>query len=200
MYQQIDDYDFHHWAWYMGHTSMSQFYTGLSRFLTAAGYCTKWWCINKLIIIFTIELGIWVIRACPNFIRGCHVFWQLLVTVENDDVSTNWLWFSSLSLITFFDSCRLPYKIYILKRCDLYVSRIMWILCSTQPVNGHQRLHSPFLWPDIWVKSESNCICLRQIWVKIPKSAYSLTEGIGLSSPFLLLLANYSDIWQMSVI
>ena len=157
--------------------------------ILAAGYCRKWWCI-----------GIWVILACANFIRGCHVFWQLLVTVENDDVSTNWLWFSSLSLITFFDSCRLPYKIYILKRCDLYVSRIMWILCSTQPVNGHQRLHSPFLWPDIWVKSESNCICLRQIWVKIPKSAYSLTEGIGLSSPFLLLLANYSDIWQMSVI
>ena len=185
----------------MGNTSMSQFHTGLLRFLTAVGFCRKWWCINKLMtMIFTIELGIWVILACANFIRGCHVFWQLLVTVENDDISTNWLWFSSLSLVTFFDSCRLPYKIYILKRCDLYVSRIMWILCSTQPVNGHQRLHSPFLWPDIWVKSESNCICLRQIWVKIPKSAYSLTEGIGLSSPFLLLLANYSDIWQMSVI
>ena len=54
---------------------------------------------TKLIIIFIIELGIWVIRACANFIRGCHVFWQLLVTIENDDVSTNWLSFSSLSLV-----------------------------------------------------------------------------------------------------
>ena len=32
--------------------------------------------------------GIWVIRACPNFIRVRDVFWRLLVTVENDDVST----------------------------------------------------------------------------------------------------------------
>ena len=32
--------------------------------------------------------GIWVILACPNFIRGCHVFWRLQVTIENDDVST----------------------------------------------------------------------------------------------------------------
>ena len=85
LYQQQFDYHFHHWAWYMGHTSMCQFHTVLSRFLTAAGYCRKWWCINKLIIIFIIELGIWVILACPNFIRCCHAFWQLLVTVENDE-------------------------------------------------------------------------------------------------------------------
>ena len=43
--------------------------------------------------------GIWVILACANFIRVWDVFWQLLVTVEYDDVSTNWLWFSSLSLV-----------------------------------------------------------------------------------------------------
>ena len=37
-----------------------------------------------------------------------------------------------------------------------------------------QRLQSPFFWPDVWVKSESNRICLSQIWVKtIPNSAYS---------------------------
>ena len=41
-----------------------------------------------IFIIFMVELGIWVLRACANFIRGCHVFLQLLVTVENDDVST----------------------------------------------------------------------------------------------------------------
>ena len=32
--------------------------------------------------------GIWVILACANFIRVRDVFWRLLVTVENDDVST----------------------------------------------------------------------------------------------------------------
>ena len=93
------DYNLHQWHWYIGHTSMSQFHTGLSRFLTAVGYCRKWWCINKLIIIFIIELGIWVIRACANFIRGCHVFWQLLFTLENDVVSTKLIQFSSLSLV-----------------------------------------------------------------------------------------------------
>ena len=85
------DYNFHHWAWYMGHTSMCQFHTGLGRFLVVAGYKRKWWCINKSIIIFIIELGIWVIRACPNFVRGCPIFWRWLVTIENDNVSTNLL-------------------------------------------------------------------------------------------------------------
>ena len=47
---------------------------GLSRFLTVAGYYRKWWCINKLIIKFIIELGIWVIRACPVFIRALSRF------------------------------------------------------------------------------------------------------------------------------
>ena len=37
---------------------------------------------TKLIIIFIIELGILVILASGNFIRGCHVFWRLLVTIE----------------------------------------------------------------------------------------------------------------------
>ena len=32
--------------------------------------------------------GIWVILASGNFIRVRDVFWRLLVTVENDDVST----------------------------------------------------------------------------------------------------------------
>ena len=81
MYQQ-NYYNFHHWSWYMGDTSMSQFHTGVGRFLAAAGFCRKWWCINKLIIILIIELGIWVIQACANFIRGCHVFWLLLVPKE----------------------------------------------------------------------------------------------------------------------
>ena len=169
---------------------------------------------TKSITIFIIELGIWVILACANF--GCNwgtffgggrLLWIMMI------FEPNLLQFSSLGLVygsyeqvamvqchVFLTAVGYHIKFTAFKRWDLYVSRIMWILCSTQPVNGHQRLHSPFLWPDIWVKSESNCICLRQIWVKIPKSAYSLTEGIGLSSPFLLLLANYSDIWQMSVI
>jgi len=32
--------------------------------------------------------GIWVLLASGNFIRVRDVFWRLLVTVENDDVST----------------------------------------------------------------------------------------------------------------
>ena len=34
--------------WYMGHTSKWQFHTGWGRFLTTAGYCRKWWWINKI--------------------------------------------------------------------------------------------------------------------------------------------------------
>ena len=37
---------------------------------------------TKLMIILMIELGIWVIRACPNFIRSGHTFegkWLLLI-------------------------------------------------------------------------------------------------------------------------
>ena len=44
--------------------------------------------LTHLMIILMIELGIWVILACANFIRVRDVFWRLLVTVENDDVST----------------------------------------------------------------------------------------------------------------
>ena len=43
---------------------------------------------TKSVVIFIIELGIWVILASGNFIRVRDVFWRLLVTVENDDVST----------------------------------------------------------------------------------------------------------------
>ena len=32
--------------------------------------------------------------------------------------------------------------------------------------SSQQRLHPPFFGPDIWVKSDSNLICLSQIWVK----------------------------------
>ena len=38
--------------------------------------------------------------SMSRFIYGlCHVFWRWLVTIENDDVSTNWLWNSSLSFV-----------------------------------------------------------------------------------------------------
>ena len=46
-FNKIDD-NLNDCAWYMGHTSMSQFHTGLGRFLTAACYCRKWWRINKI--------------------------------------------------------------------------------------------------------------------------------------------------------
>ena len=73
----------------MGHTSKWQFHTGLGRFLQLLVTIKNDDLSTKLIIIFIIDLGIWVIRACPNFIRVRDVFCQLLVTVENDDVSTN---------------------------------------------------------------------------------------------------------------
>ena len=79
-----------HFFWctlYMGHTSMCQFHTGLSRFWQLLVTIENDDVSTKLIIIFIIELGIWVIRACANFIRGCHVFWQLLVTIENDVIA-----------------------------------------------------------------------------------------------------------------
>ena len=44
-----------------------------------------------MITIFIIELGIWVIRASGNFIQVRDVFWRLLATVENDDVSTKFI-------------------------------------------------------------------------------------------------------------
>ena len=58
-------------------------------------YDCAWWVtisVNDGLLIWSVcDIGywfIWVLRACANFIRGCHVFLQLLVTVENDDVST----------------------------------------------------------------------------------------------------------------
>ena len=67
----------------MGHTSMSQFHTGWGRFLTAAGLTSNTVenddVSTKLIIIFIVELGIWVVRAGGNFIRGYHVFDSCLV-------------------------------------------------------------------------------------------------------------------------
>ena len=82
MYQQID-YNIHHWAWFMGLTSMSRFTYGHC-FLTAAGFNRKW-----LIIIFIIELGLWVLRTCSVFIRA--FFWRWLVTSDDDDVLTEYI-------------------------------------------------------------------------------------------------------------
>ena len=69
--------------------------------------------------------GIWVIRASGNFIRVRDVFWRLLVTVENDDVSTKliiifiielgiWVILACANFIRpFFDSCWLLQKMMI---------------------------------------------------------------------------------------
>ena len=46
---------------------------------------------TKSVVIFIIELGIWVILASGNFIRSCHVFGRLLVTIENDDLSKKFI-------------------------------------------------------------------------------------------------------------
>ena len=95
------------WLWYSslslvyGSYEHKPFYIrAFSRFLTTAGYYRKWWCINK--IDYNIHHWAWYmgLTSMCRFIYGnCHVFWQLLVTTETDDVSTKWLWYSSLSLV-----------------------------------------------------------------------------------------------------
>ena len=54
----------------MGHTSMCQFHTEWSHFSRLMVTIDYDGVSTKLMIILIIELGIWVIRACPNFIRG----------------------------------------------------------------------------------------------------------------------------------
>ena len=58
----------------MGHTSMSQFHTEWSHFLRQMVTVDYDGVSTKLMIILMIELGIWVILACPNFIRGGDTF------------------------------------------------------------------------------------------------------------------------------
>ena len=65
----------------MGHTSMSQFHKGYGRFLTASVLVTleNDDVSTRLITIFIVELSIWVIPACPNFIRVITFFDSCLV-------------------------------------------------------------------------------------------------------------------------
>ena len=58
----------------MGHTSMSQFHTGWSHFSRQMVTKDNDEVATKLMMILMIELGIWVILACPNFIRGGDTF------------------------------------------------------------------------------------------------------------------------------
>ena len=58
----------------MGHTSMYQFHTQGSHFWRQMVTTDYDGVSTKLMIILMIELGIWVIRACANFIRSGHTF------------------------------------------------------------------------------------------------------------------------------
>ena len=58
----------------MGHTSMSQFHPGWSHFSRPMVTIDYDGVSTKLMIILMIELGIWVILACPNFIRSGDTF------------------------------------------------------------------------------------------------------------------------------
>ena len=60
--------------WYMGHTSMSQFHTEWSHFWRQMVTIDYDGVSTHLMIILMIELGIWVIRACANFIRRGPTF------------------------------------------------------------------------------------------------------------------------------
>ena len=84
MYQQID-HNFHHWAWYMGHTSMCQFHTGVVTFFYS-------W-----VTVENDGFSIWYLRCllfnwCPSisskfFLVSIHpskVFWTFkLVSSKN---------------------------------------------------------------------------------------------------------------------
>ena len=56
------------------------------------GACMMGYCGACMMVYYGVwrmgYFGIWVIRASGNFIRVWDVFWRLLVTVENYDVST----------------------------------------------------------------------------------------------------------------
>ena len=58
----------------MGYTSMSQFHTEWSHFWRQMVTIDYDGVSTHLMIILMIELGIWVILACPNFIRSGDTF------------------------------------------------------------------------------------------------------------------------------
>ena len=58
----------------MGHTSMCQFHTEWSHFWRLMVTIDYDGVSTKFMIILMIELGIRVILACPNFIRGGDTF------------------------------------------------------------------------------------------------------------------------------
>ena len=58
----------------MGYTSMCQFHTEWSHFWRQMVTVDYDGVSTKLMIILMIELGIWVILACVNFIRSGHTF------------------------------------------------------------------------------------------------------------------------------
>ena len=58
----------------MGHTSKWQFHTEWSHFSRQMVTIDYDGVSTHLMIILMIELGIWVIRACANFIRVRDVF------------------------------------------------------------------------------------------------------------------------------
>ena len=100
---------------------------GLSRFLTVAGYYRKWWCINKLIIKFIIELGIWVIRACAVLERG------LLPFLTAAGYYRKWWCFNTLIMIFIIELDIWQDVIWIEKKGSeiklLKKSMNMWFLC-----------------------------------------------------------------------
>ena len=66
-----------------------------------------------------IEVGILVILACANFIWNRDVFWQLLVTVEYDDVSTKLIMIFIIEL-----------GIWVIQACANFIRgcHVFWLL------------------------------------------------------------------------
>ena len=80
---------------YRGSSEMSQIWVQWWHFLTAVGYFWFWWCcITKVYSVHHIisvssstECAIGGIQKCPKFGCSSDTFWQLLVTVDFDDVA-----------------------------------------------------------------------------------------------------------------
>ena len=82
-----------------------------NHFLTDSGYYRKWWCFNGIYCILLIELGIWPLRACPNFLRPFFdSFWSLLKMMLfqwNLLYFAHWAWYNNFTHMFWYSTFNL---------------------------------------------------------------------------------------------
>ena len=124
------------WAWYMGHTSKWQIWVQWSHFwrlLVSVDFVGQ---STKLIIIFIIELGIWVIRASGNL--GCCSFGVIITllwltwkgTQTGLKVRLKGLFLFTLRLLSNFTLPPVLLKVSIVSLtmpCQWALSQALWI-------------------------------------------------------------------------